>query len=134
LQSALKTISEKMELHRNLPDGHGFSLAVAEAKLASESNAGTEKIVAIREAAAAALKSSQSSSSEFHLTLAALRATQEDARLWAKGYSRFLSELETLYRGTCAQINKLHLPLGKQLEAQAELEKIIVDAVRRAPD
>jgi len=133
LQSAMKTISEKMEVHRSLPDDQGrFKLAVAETKLVSETDLGTAKIVAIRRATVDALGSNPGDLSQRQGLLASLRMVQQEARLWAKGYSRFLTEIASLHKSMNSRIVGLHLPTSVRLEAQSELEKLIVDAIRRA--
>lgn len=128
LRSALNTITIKSELHRHLPGGRGFDLAVAEAKLGSEH----EMITAVRQATISTFDSNQSSASERQKLIEALRTTQQEARLWAKEYSRFLIEMETLYNKTNGQLNSLRLPLNRRLQAQSELEKLIANATRRA--
>jgi hypothetical protein len=132
LPSALRTIAVKMEVHENLPDDHGFDLADAETKLTSESHLGTEKIVEIRRASLSTLESSQSNSSDRQFLIAGLHAVQQEARSWAKAYSRFLTEMETLYKSTRTRIDGLNLPLGKRLQAQSELEQMIVNAIKQA--
>ncbi len=132
LHSALKTIAVKTEVHQNLPDGRGFSLAVAEAKLTTGANLANEKIVAIREKSIATFEADQSNSSRRHEIVAALRTTQQETRVWAKAYARFLTEVEALYRSTNAELDTLHLPVGRRLEADSELQKLMVEMVRRA--
>jgi hypothetical protein len=133
LRSALKAISEKMDLHQNLPDAQWrFTLAVAESKLAPETDLGTANIIAIRKASVTTVGSNQSNASERQLALAALRTTQQEVRLWAKTYSRFLTEIENLYQSTNTQIESLHLTSSSRLKAQAELQKVIVNAIERA--
>lgn len=133
LQSAMKTISEKMEVHRSLPDDQGrLKLAVAETKLVSETDLGTVKIVAVRRATIDALGSNPGDLSQRQVLLASLRIVQQEARLWAKGYSRFLTEIASLHKSMNARIIGLNLPTSVRLEVQSELEKLIVDAIRRA--
>jgi hypothetical protein len=134
LQSALRTISTKMEVHQSLlSEQRRFMLAVNEAKLVSDADIGTENIIAIREASIAVLRStSDATSSQRHLVVASLRIGLQEVRLWAKAYSRFLTEIESLYKSTNARIVGLRLSSTVRRKAQLELEQIIVDATRRA--
>lgn len=128
------TISTKMEVHQSLlSEQRRFMLAVNEAKLVSKTDIGTENIIAIREASIAALKStSDATSSQRHLVVSSLRIGLQEVRLWAKIYSRFLTEIESLYKSTNARIVGLRLSSTVRRKAQSDLEQIIVDAIARA--
>ena len=133
LSSAMKSISAKMEVHQNLPsDQRRFDLAVNEAKLISQADIGTEKVVAIREASIAALESSNAISSQRRLVVVSLRLAQEEARSWARAYSRFMTDIESLHKSASGRLQGLRLATSVRVEAQSELEQIIVDAIGRA--
>ena len=132
LPGAMKAIAAKLELHHNvLGDSQRFKLAVNEAMLASTGKLGTERIIAMREASQALAHPAHTSSSEAYLLAVALRTVEEEANLWAKAYARFLTEIERLYRSRSVRIFELRLPADGCLEAQAELAKIIGDAIQR---
>lgn len=133
LRSALKNIAEKMEVHENLPSSPmRFTLAVAETKLMSEANLGIDKIVDIREAAAATLSSRLGNMSDLQSATLALRAAQQETRLWATAYTRFVVEIQSLYKSTSIQIGNLHLPTHRLVKAHSDLEKLLLDAIGRA--
>jgi hypothetical protein len=129
----MKTIAAKMELHQNFPsDETRFKLAVNEAKLISDADAATQNIIAIRKASIAALESAHDGSSQRQQVVASLRHALQEAGSWAKEYSRFMTEIGRLYESANAEIAGLPLTNSARLEAQLELERIILDSVGRA--
>jgi hypothetical protein len=132
LPGAMKAIAQKMEIHQNLPSTEGrFKLAINEAKLLSDSANDTKKILAIREASIKTVASSQASSVQRLLLVDALESIGREASDWGKAYSRFLTEIEILYRSTRNQLDGLHLPNSSREKAQAELESLIAAAIQR---
>jgi hypothetical protein len=135
LQSALKTISQRMEIHENRPDARErLPLAVAEAKLVSNPDLGNDQILEIRQATDEVHDSNQSSLSQRQAVENMLRRVRYETLVWAKDYGRFLEEITDLHRRTKSRLEALRLPPSTLLKAHSRLERLILDAIRRAED
>jgi hypothetical protein len=133
LRSAMKAISEKLEVHQNLPSRRErLVLAITEAKLITAAGGGVGSIIDIREASVATCGSSRAASSQSQIALVALRQVQRDARAWAREYSRFMAEIAKLHKSASAEIDALRLPASTRSKARAELEALLLGSIARA--
>ncbi len=133
LRSAIRRISRGLELHRNLPNkGMQFRLAVAEAKLTTESDVATGKIIEVRKVSVEALVATQTGSSEREVLVKRLRVVQHEFGEWSRTYSRFLDDVATLRRNARAEIHHLRLPAEDRSAALIAVDGIILNALVRA--
>lgn len=131
LRSAIGTVRAKLELHRGKPE-----LAVTEAKL-TRNLVSTEELrrtLEVRREAVATEKNTEDGARDREALVERLRVIRRESELWARQYSAFMRRLSSVYSEGRKQIAALRLPPGNSTNAQLELERIILEAMRRAAE
>jgi len=132
IRSALKSIAEKLEVHKARPEESRIQLAVMEAKLESSVTSGESiaQIIKVREASDQFQKERATIQREQLVEL--LRTVQRQSSQWASEYRDFLRHLSTLYGNTRRKLLEIPAPAEIHARALAELEEILQRAVKAA--
>jgi SLT domain-containing protein len=134
VRSAVRIIEEKLELLQNVPQAMRFKLAATEAALTGglSSREDIDNTVAVRRASIGPKSERQPAGVSLEILITGLQKLRRQWERWAREYSRFISRIASLHAEADRDLNSLHLEPETAKRARADLERVLLVALRKA--
>jgi hypothetical protein len=136
LRSTVRILEEKLELLQSVPQATRFKLAVTEAAFTGGLNPAedVDHIVAVRQASIGTTPEWESSGLPREILIARLQGLRREWEHWAREYSRFIACLGSLHMEADRDLKLLRLEPETAKRAEAELEQVLLVALRKASE
>jgi hypothetical protein len=134
VQSAVRVIGEKLELHQGRSQAARFDIATTEAAFTVGTREDVDRTVSVRRASIDAVSEQRQAGMPREVLVARLRVLRGECELWTKEYSRFIDRIATLYARADRDLKALHLETQVAKQAEVALERILLVALRKADD
>ena len=134
VRSAVRIFEEKLELLQSVPQATRFRLATTEAALTGglSPREGVDQTVAVRRVSIGAMSESEQSGVSREILVARLRELRRQWERWAREYSRFIDRVASLHLEADRDLKLLRLEPETAKRAKADLERVLLVALRKA--
>jgi hypothetical protein len=136
VRSAVRIFEEKLDLFKNVPQPTRFKLATTEATLTGglTPREDIDHTVAVRRVSFGTMSEYEQAGVSREILVARLHELRRQWERWAREYSRFIDRVASLHVEADRDLNLLRLEPETAKRAKAELERVLLVALRKASE